>query len=253
VIHPGEGTWKSASGFGDYRIEVVDTRAQAIGFFGVLKEGAESHVYFVRLKAPGGKVSEAETLVAREIPPSFARAAAAIAVARPGFAEAVGARERGSRKALIAAADSYYRGVERNRGDVVAFAKDCHRIENGVALVNNPDAPFEFVSPSGRKLPNFGAMGCREQFDTGIWGTDAISHRRFPLVDERTGVVAAFTIYRSHAKGQCATVRGYGQVCSSGAGRFDLDLVEFFKIRGGKIHEMESIWTAIPTDHGPGW
>jgi len=154
---------------------------------------------------------------------------------------------------MIAAANSYYEGIERGSGDLAAFAPDCHRIENGVALVNNPHAPFDFVSPTGRELPNFGAMGCREQFDTGIWGTDAIASRRFPLVDERTGVVAAFTIYRNHAKSRCAEVRGYGQVCTKGPARVDLDLVELFKVHGGLIHEMESIWTVIPTDQGAGW
>jgi hypothetical protein len=72
-------------------------------------------------------------------------------------------------------------------------------------------------------------------------------------VDESTGVVAAFTIYRSNAKSDCAEVKGYGKVCPSVRSHSDLDLVELFKIRGGNIHEMESIWNHIPADAGSGW
>ena len=252
-VRLGEGAWKTATGFGSYRIRLIDPATQSAGFYGILEEGPARAVYFVRLKAPGGRIGEIETVIARAVPANFARAAAGLKTARPAFAQALAPADRGSRAVMIAAANSYYTGIEQSRGDVVAFALDCHRIENGVALVNNPAFSFDLVSPSGRKLPNFAAMGCRQQFDTGLWGTDAIAGRRFPLVDEKTGVVAAFTIYRSHAKARCAEVRGYGQVCPASPARADLDLVELFKIRGGQIHEMESIWTVIPTGQGSGW
>ncbi len=252
-VRLGEGAWKTATGLGSYRIRLIDPARQAAGFYGVLEEGRAKAVYFVRLKAPGGRISEIETVIARAIPPEFAKAAAGLKTARPAFVQALAPADRVSRALLITAANSYYAGIEQSRGDVVAFAPDCHRIENGVALVNNPAFSFGLVSPSGRKLPNFAAMACRQQFDTGLWGTDAIAGRRFPLVDEKTGVVAAFTIYRSHAKARCANVKGYGQVCPATPSRADLDLVELFKIRGGKIHQMESIWTVIPTGQGSGW
>ncbi len=249
----GADEWKTVTGLGSYQIRLVDPAAQSAGFYGVLQEGRKKTVYFVRLKAPAGRISEIETVIARTIPPEFAKAAAGLKTARPAWVQAVAPADRVSRARMIAAANSYYAGIEQSRGDVVAFAPDCQRIENGVALVNNPAFSFGLVSPSGRKLPNFAAMSCRQQFNTGLWGTDAIAGRRFPLVDEQTGVVGAFTIYRSHAKARCATVKGYGQVCPATPARADLDLVELFKIRRGQIHEMESIWTVIPTGQGSGW
>ena len=121
-------------------------------------------------------------------------------------------------------------------------------------MVNNPGFDYHLVSPQGRKLPNFAAMGCREQFDTGVWNADGISQRRFPLVDEQTGVVAAFTVYESYLKKPCADVVGLGKACpASPTPHFSLDLVELFKIRGGKIHEMESVWTVQPAGFKSGW
>ena len=74
------------------------------------------------------------------------------------------------------------------------------------------------------------------------------------MVDRQTGLVAVFSLYHSHSKGGCAQTRRYGRVCAgSGAAAGDLDLVELFRIRGGRIHEMESVWTVIPLGAGAGW
>jgi hypothetical protein len=157
---------------------------------------------------------------------------------------------------MIEATNAYYEGIEKGTGNVVPFADDCHRIENGVALVNNPDYHYNFVSPLGRSLPNFAAMGCREQFDTGIWATDTITHRRFPVVDEERGVVAAFTIYNSGGAKNCVDTKDFGPVCKSAdvkAKPTSLDLLELMKIRDGKIHEQESIWERLPFGTNPGW
>jgi hypothetical protein len=127
-------------------------------------------------------------------------------------------------------------------------------IENGIALVNNPGFHYDFISAAGKELPNFAAMGCREQFNTGIWATDTVSDRRFPLVDEERGIVVAFTQYNSYARARCAEVVGYGQVCPPAELQpFSLDLVEFFRAGDGRIHEMESVWTVLPPGGGSGW
>jgi hypothetical protein len=120
--------------------------------------------------------------------------------------------------------------------------------------VNNPDFHFQFSAPEGKALPNFAAMGCREQFNTGIWSSDTVSNRRFPLVDEERGLVVALTQYNSYAKSRCATVVGVGEVCPAGdSPPVSLDLVEIFRVGDGRIHEMESVWTVLPPGAGTGW
>jgi hypothetical protein len=242
------------TGLGTYNIHAVDPVGGQAAFLAVLQEGTKLTMFVVRLKQTGQRIVEVETVVARVIPKEFESAVAQLSTVRPAFSQSVLQQDKSPRATLIAAANSYYEGVERSSGDIVAFSNDCHRIENGVALVNNSSFSFGFVSPSGRPLPNFAAMGCREQFNTGIWGTDSVTNRRYEVVDENKGIVVAFTQYNSFAKSRCATVKGYGLACPAKVLEpFALDLVEFFKIRAGKIHEIESVWTVLPPGTKTGW
>lgn len=252
---PGEGAWKTATGVGSYRLTAIDEATGQAAFIGVLKEGGKSTLFALRLKANGTRIGEAETVIARVgLSGKDGDAAGSLNLARSAFSQVLAGPDRPSRASALAAANSYYEGIKRGSGSIVAFANDCHRIENGVALVNNPDFHFALISPTGRPLPNFAAMGCREQFDTGLWSTDSVANKRFPVVDTRTGVVVAFTRYQAFARSRCAQVKGVGAVCPAQATQpFDLDLVEWFRIKGGKIHEMESVWTVLPQGQGVGW
>ena len=252
----GEGAWKTATGVGSYQIHIADPVTNQAAFIGVLKEGGKATMFALRLKAANRRITEIETILARsglggvsDLAPSK------LVTSRAAFAQVLAKPERSAREKMMAVANSYYEGIERGSGDVVPFAADCHRIENGVALVNNPGFEFPLRSPSGRKLPNFAAMGCREQFNTRLWTTDNITSRRFPVIDEERGVAAAFTIYNSHGTKECADVVGIGPVCPAAAGSKpgSLDLLEFFKIRNGEIHEMESVWTILPYRTKSGW
>lgn len=244
-ISLGDGHWKTATGIGSYRIRVIDPTTGGVVFLGVLEEGANSTMYSVRLQVSGRKVEEVETILARiGLPGEPGKAAASLGDARAGFSAPLARRERTSRRRMIAAAASYYRGIDEGSARHVAFSDRCHRIENGVALVNNPSFQFDLVSPAGRELPSFAAMGCREQFDTGLWGADSVSDLRFPLVDEERGIVAVYSVYQPFARAQCAKVRGVGPVCPrTFMENVSLDLLELFRIKRGRIHEMESVWT----------
>jgi hypothetical protein len=253
-VPPGAGLWKSVTDIGDYRIRAIDASNGQAALLGVLMEDERATMFALRLKVIKRHITEAEIVVARNVPEEFTRATSRLRTARRAFGDRVDPDVRVSRARMIEAANAYYDGVEQGSGGTVPFAEDCHRIENGIALVNNPDFHYDFISAEGKELPNFAAMGCREQFNTGIWGTDTVTSRRFPLVDEERGIVVAFTLYNSYAKSRCAQVIGYGQVCPAAELRpFSLDLVEFFRVGDGRIHEMESVWTVLPPGGAAGW
>lgn len=254
-IKPGDGVWKTTTGFGTYKVVVADPGAGQVAFIGVLKEGDKSTMFVTRLKVDGGKIGEIETIVARNgLGGEWDRAANALITARPGLSTTLDTSERSPRRKMIAIANSYYEGIEQARGDITPFADDCVRIENGVPLTGNPAFRFALMSPIGRQPPNIAAMGCKEQFDTHFWATDYIDHRRFPLVDEERGLVTAFTTYQSHGRAKCAEVVNFGQLCPAGnASPATLDLAETFRIKDGKIHEMESVWTVMPYETPSGW
>jgi hypothetical protein len=252
----GEGAWKTATGLGTFRIQFADVQAGQAGFIGVLKEGGKSTMLALRLKVVNQRIAEVETILARvSLGGEADLAPGKLTTSRPAWERIVPESERSPRQEMIKIADSYYEGIGVAKSDITKFADDCHRIENGVALVNNPDFDYKFVSPSGKKVPNFGAMGCREQFNTHIWETDFVDHRRFSVIDEERGLVWVFSSYHGHARKKCADVVGFGPVCGGppAAASSTLDLVELFKIRNGLIHEMESVWTVLPAGVKPAW
>ncbi len=252
----GEGVWRTATEVGDYRIRLADPKSGQAVFFGILKEGPQADLFTLRIRVEDQQISEVETILVRPQPgsPVADISSYKLKTARPAFSEALKPSERVPREKMIAATNAYYEGIERGTGQIVPFAEDCHRIENGQATVNNPDRHSNYVSMTGRTLPNFTAMGCREQFDTGIWASDNITDRRFPVVDEERGVVAAFTIYNSHGTSKCVNTPMYGSVCPGpGFMPHSLDLLEMMKIRNGEIHEQESIFQTMSPGIKSGW
>lgn len=248
-VRIGAGAASQIVRLGQYRITAVDPVHGQVGFVGVAQTKTGATMLAIRLKVIDAEISEAETIIPGATLPSVFQDAARSLLerrARAAFELPLSRSERRSRKVMIRAANSYYEGIERGSGRIVAFADDCHRIENGIAMVNNPEVQYPLVSADARALPNFGAMGCRAQFDTGMTALSTVTHRRFPLVDERTGVVFAFTRYNVYGRRMCTPIKGFGVACArSGSHPYPLDLLEVFKIRNGRIHEMESVWTML--------
>lgn len=250
----GDGAWKNARRVGSYQIYTADTVTGEAGFIGVLELDTLHSFFSLRLRVEDGRITEAETLlpgatVGGMLDGAFLEAPRTMVTARAGFRAPLAPSERRTRAELLAAADSYYEGIEAGSGTIARFGDGCHRVENGIALVNNPDIDFPpMIAENGATLPRFAAMNCREQFETNVWSTDYIDERRYPLIDEEHGIVWAATMYRRFGKGSCVEVRGYGKACApEGQDAFvTLALVEAFKIRAGRIHEMESVWTVLP-------
>ena len=98
------------------------------------------------------------------------------------------------------------------------------------------------------------AQGCEAQFKLGSFKfDDKVRGRRFPIVDEERGVVVA-TGYIDHA----ATFETYQT--TDGKTRNSpfkypnsLQLMEMFKIRGGKIYRVEAVFTFVPYDTTSEW
>lgn len=255
VLALGEGLWaKGVRGLGSYQIYSADTRTGQAGFIGVVDMGDLHSLFSVRLRIRDHEITQIETLVPGRTLAGFMNgrlleAAAGLVTARPGYRVPLRPGERVSREKMRDAADSYYDGVEKGNGDVVAFADQCHRVENGIALVNNPDVTYPtMVTKEGEVLDDFAGMPCREQFDTRVWATDSISDRRYPLIDEQYGIVFAYTLYHRFSKDTCVNLLHHGRACVPEGENdpFTLILLEAFKIRSGKIHEMESVWTILP-------
>jgi hypothetical protein len=157
--------------------------------------------------------------------------------------------QRLSRQELVQAANHYFNAIENNDGrGYYPFTEDCHRLENGTATTNNPG--LVRMGPV-----DIGGMGCREQFETGLYGIVTEVHdRRFPVVDEERQSVFASAVF-DHCGCKPSLTMPDGTVVDTGFFNkpSSILLLEAFKIDGGLIRRVEAVGTSVPYHSDPGW
>jgi hypothetical protein len=241
-LNPGQGLWSDASGLGAYRIYLADPYSNRAGFLGVVLEGGKPKLFSLRLQIKNGKITEIETIIARQgfsgdFPVEFA--------AKPEksiWQQTLSASERVPRLAMLAAANEYFEGMEQGSGELVPFDGSCNRTENGVQTTNNPSlAPPQSTSASSGSAPagaNFAVMGCKDQFNRGNVDIFSTPERQFWMVDEERGLVFGLFMFRT--KGVSATI----------------PITELFKVKSGRIFEIEAVGvmgSGLPIGSSTGW
>jgi hypothetical protein len=238
----GSALWRTATGRGTYSHYFADVAAGQAGFIGTLREHGKGLILVLRLAVHGGRISEIEQLAIRSgnveeyerLKPD------------PLWNAAVPAPARLPRGQLIALANRYYSGMQRNdpRGDYSFFHKDCNRIEHGRQTTNMPPSNYGHSD-----IANFVTLGCEAQFQTGFLGfVTAIRDRRFPVVDEERQAVLAFAFFDHDGSirsiplstGQTFTVPPYFSTPRS------LMIAEGFKITDDKLRLIEATLTESP-------
>jgi len=244
-LAPGKGLWATASADATYRLYAADTTDEQVGFLGVMKEDGKPIFIALRLTVEKGKISEIETVVARNNERLFHPGG--LIRPKPIFLKTLKPSERSSRSEMIRIANSYFRGLdEENSGKNVPFADKCQRIENGVTTANSTDP----------KATAMRKMGCKAQFDTGfsVIVTD-VRDRRFPVVDEERGLVLSFVFFDHAGRITHATLKdGTPMTISAPYNHpFTWEIAELFKIENGKIRQIEAVLVASPYRMKSGW
>ena len=184
----GEGLWKTLK-FIKFRGETVsDPNTGQVTYWGAIEEDHVS-LMMLRLKIAGGKITEAETIVAHGSAPDAPRTGFEVmpdlqllAAIKPFLENTVS--KQASRAQLIAAANAYFDGIEHQPGNV-PFAPGCNRVENGQLTTNNPT--------NSEGLP---PLGCQEQFQAKLFTyVPHVNFRRFPVVDQARGLVVAQVVF----------------------------------------------------------
>lgn len=240
----GEGLWQTSDGWGTYKVYVDDPQTGQVGFLGVSNEDTHLSVFAARLKVVDHKVTEIEVIVARQDRPG-PQGAGPLAGGpenlkdKPLFSQDEPAGERVSRDKLIALADGYFSTIQQNTGKLfTTFDPDCQRMENGSITANNPD-------------PKAGAvqrMGCQAQLETGMLKMVTRCRDRRYLVDEQRQMVFAATFFDHNGTVRKNTLVD-GTVRTVGA-PFDRPytflIFELFKIKDGKIRQIEAVLDTVP-------
>lgn len=250
TVAVGSGLWTTVTGYTAYQARAADVAAGQVAVIGELKEGEKATTFAMRLKVEGGRIAEAETVIGRSFTPTNPSMPLH---ARPALGAVVPRSERISRAGMIATVNRNFDNILRNRGD--HFAPDCQRIENRMPMSGNPQLNYPITPIPGKPVPPFGQMGCREQVEAHLFDTlDKVEPRRILLVDEEQQTVFGVYSLRFYGRTACNDIPGYGRTCPARpATPISLLSAELLGVRGGRIHEVEVIFTRRDYDAGQGW
>lgn len=240
----GDGLWNTITAMGTGGVQFADVPDGEVGYLDVVQEGKTNSPYAMRMKIADGKITEIETVVARPsglIPPPaldhFAK--------RGWFEGMLPSNQRSPRAKMIQLVNGYLDTLQRNNGTIhTTFDPNCNREENAMQSTNNPTYHIFPVTN----------LGCEGQFKTGyFYYDDRARSRAFPLVDLERGLILA-RVFLDHS----GNVTNYKltdgrKLVSPFRTPSSLCILELFKIRSGKIFQIEATMAQVPYNMPSVW
>ncbi|MBK9252427.1 MAG: hypothetical protein IPM70_11280 [Proteobacteria bacterium] len=243
-LRVGDGLWGTITALDAYEMRLADPQTGSVAIFGVVQETTERSPYATRLKVVDGTIAEVETIVVR---PSDAGIPFVTADIKPlpVWDEVLAPALRSPRQKMIDLADGYFDTLQLNDGTLrTEFADDCNRREDGMQSTNNVHAVLDPISK----------WGCADQFRLGQYRyDDRLRDRRYLAVDEERGIVLAGG-FIDH-EGRLGDFKLTDGTTKSPIFRrpHSFVLLEAFKIRGGKIQQIEAVFITVPYNMPSPW
>lgn len=254
-IQPGEGLWKTVSGGPtEYKLVVPDAVSQQVGGIVMMQaDGKPAQIGF-RLKVVGGRITEAEHLIAMPREAQMAN----LTKLRPAILMEVPYEYADSRGRLIHIAKAYYDALDNNNGSLAPFAPDCERRENGMRTAPNGGmlSGVQVPGQPPRPVTLMGMNDCKSQLDSNTFEyIDRIDNRRVEIADEKTGLALGLSHFRhSMTKKEFRILNDPGRTTNTmNFAPFDLPALHVYKIWGGHIHEIEAMGFQAPYNAPTGW
>jgi hypothetical protein len=251
----GEGLWKTASGGPTpFQIYAADPVAQSVACLLLMKEKDKDILLGAHLKVVEGKITEAEQLVARD---NVNGSLPTLQKPRPGLVEDVAPADRMDRGELIKIGLSYYDALTGEDGTYAPFAHDCERHENGaVSASSKPPEPK--AQPAAKQNPELEKMmkamaaiprTCEGQISAGVFGyITEINPRRLVVADVQKGLAVGISMFTHDGHLKTLPIKGVpGMESMPGfTMQFNFPSIHFFKIKSGKISDIETIGVSVP-------
>jgi hypothetical protein len=256
----GKGLWENATGGPtEFQIFVADPEAQAAACLVVMKEKDKDIILGARLKLENDKITEAEHLVVRggamsKMPygsmPTLQKA-------RPGFSEDVPKAEQMKREDLNRIGLAYYDALTSEDGTRAPFAAECERRENGMTTAGGaPPAPSSKTPPGGA-MPTGGfgnvPRDCAGQLSAGVFSYITEIKPRMVVADVQKGISVGFSMFRHDGTKRLPQNAAPGTSNKTQYGQFNLAAMHIYKIRNGKLYEIEAPGAVLPYDIKSGW
>jgi hypothetical protein len=278
TIPVGKGLWVTASkGPSEFQIYAADPVAQQVACLVMMKENDKDILLGARLKLEDLKIAEVEHMVIRDLSSSPAGEAALdnLKRPRPGLLEDLAPADRTPRWQMLKAGRAYYIALTGEDGKLAPFAAECERHENGMVTAGGKPmaaAPPKAKTETGaapkpnpefeKMMKEMAALGpvantCEAQLSTGTFSyITEIKNRRVLIADEQKGLVVGFSNFYHDS-----TLKEYDHKTADGKtikrsayqGAFNLPALHIYKIKKGKIYDIEAI--GFTTNYGvkTGW
>ena len=148
----GDGFWKTVEGLGNYKHIFADPEGGQVALMGTMREAGAALLMSLRLRVELGRITEIESVYSRQ---GDGGPSGIADLDKPGYKpedmwfKSIPSAQRPSRQEMIAIADGYFTGLQKNDGKGVngtgtyPFTNDCDRIENGAHTTNLPRPPSE--------------------------------------------------------------------------------------------------------------
>jgi hypothetical protein len=255
TIPLGDGLWVGASEAPTtFKIYAADPVSHQIAFYGMMKEFNKPVIFVLRLKVEGGKITEIEHIVVRDIRPA---GLPNLVTPRPGLVvKSIPPDQRVSREEMFKIANSYFDSIEQSNGDVAPFADDCVRHENGMQTTTNKAPEDSPLGPANSPMAKLSQLGCAASMNThGLMYITKIWPRRILVLDEERGLAFSFPMFVHRGNIRSIKISGVPGVDTvpMNFGPIDLQAAEIFAIRNGKIHEVEAMGYLLPYNSKTGW
>ncbi|KAK7894033.1 hypothetical protein LTR67_006734 [Exophiala xenobiotica] len=261
----GKGIWETATKVDDYQLIFEDKTYEKsldtlnVGFVGLIWRGKDVSLCSIRLKVVADQIAEIDLIQGDDYFPGSTASDPrdTCKVFRDNFAKRLPS-PMFSRDRLVRIALLYYESIGSDDPCYVPFADSFKRIENGTLSIANPDFHQEewYDHAEGKEIPNFAAMGAKEQHDCKIWSADLVTDKRVHVVDVERGLVWVHSIYRPWYRKDSVEIEGLGVLTPKkkmlGAGV--ATMTELIKIGpNGELEDMESAWAFMPKGTATIW
>jgi len=262
-IPVGYGLWETASGGpSEFQVYAADPVNQQVVALVMMKENKNEDILLgVRLAIRRGKISEAEHHVVKSNEITINN----LQKPRPGLVEDIKPEDRTPRNLMFDIGLAYYDSLTGEDGTLAPYALECQRRENGGISVGGPkEAPRDFAPPEGvdpemmklGKALSLAPNTCEGQITAGVWGyISEIRNRRLLVIDEQKGLAVGFSNLYHDSKLKEMKLKGIPGVDTVPAfqGTFNMPAIHFFKIKKGKIYDIEATGLVLPYGTKTGW
>jgi hypothetical protein len=241
-----EGLWFTASGIGDFKFYICDPEEGQVAWTGIAKEHDKPVLLSVRLKVIDQKITEAESIVVRDVAESnFAN----LKTPPPGFTEFVEPSARISREEMLRIPDIYFEALDKLDDSDIPWDEDAYRMENAMVTCGTipngaPPAPG-LPASSSCKTPD----GKIPPVLKTIYN---VRPRRTPVVDVEKGLT--WGLYCFNHRGIKTITMPDGSTYESWASTpSSMPFADMFKIENGKLRGIFAIGVMLPYGIGDGW